>query len=119
MKVSILGTEYDVEIKKYEEDPAFEKDNIDGYCDGLAKQIVVCDMSTYPDFAEETREDCEAAQKVTLRHEIVHAFLNESGLQESSIRYAERGWAKNEEMVDWLAIQGPKIYKAWEHAGAI
>jgi hypothetical protein len=29
------------------------------------------------------------------------------------------GWAKNEEMVDWFALQGPKIYAAWKEAGAI
>lgn len=28
----------------------------------------------------------------------------------------ERGWAKNEEMIDWLAFQTPKIYRAFREA---
>ncbi len=27
--------------------------------------------------------------------------------------------AHNEELVDWIAIQGPKLYKAWQEAGAV
>jgi len=55
--------------------------------------------------------------KETLRHEIVHAFLFECGLSACS-GYADH-WAKNEEMVDWIAIQGPKIHEAWKKAGAL
>ena len=51
-----------------------------------------------------------------VRHEIVHAFLMESGLDESS--NPADAWATNEEMVDWFARQGPKIYKAWKEADA-
>lgn len=46
-------------------------------------------------------------------NEIVHAFLLESGLDENS------EWARNEELVDWIAIQGPKIWKAWQEADAV
>lgn len=60
----------------------------------------------------------EISQKQTLRHEIVHAFFDESGLASSSLGI-DGPWAKNEEMVDWFALQGPKIYKAWQEAGAI
>lgn len=118
MTVSILGTEYTVEVKKYDEDEAFERSSIDGYCDSWQKKIVVCDFTTMPNFVNEPKETCVEAQKETLRHEIVHAFFDESGLGDSTIRYADRGWSKNEELVDWIAIQGPKIYKAWESVGA-
>jgi hypothetical protein len=47
-----------------------------------------------------------------MRHEILHAFLYESGLRENSNKvYA---WAENEEMVDWIAIQFPKIEKIYK-----
>lgn len=59
-----------------------------------------------------------AAQKETLRHEIVHAFFNESGLADSSST-VEGAWAKNEEMVDWIALQGPKLCAAWKEAGCL
>ena len=118
MKVQVLGTEYSIITKKYEEDEIFERRSLDGYCDGLTKKIVVCDMSTYKGWEYEEKDTIEAAQKETLRHEIVHAFLNESGLMDSAFN-VDCAWSKNEEMVDWIAIQGPKIYKAWAEAGAL
>lgn len=75
MKLNILGTEYAVVVKKYDEDEAFARLNIDGYCDGLIKKIVVCDMATYKGWEHEPAETIEAAQRETLRHEIVHAFF--------------------------------------------
>lgn len=118
MTLNVLGTEYTVTVKKYDEDEAFERRSIDGYCDYLTKNIVVCDMTTYKGWEHEPPETAEAAQRETLRHEIVHAFLDESGLGDSSLN-VDCPWAKNEEMVDWFAQQGLKIYKAWQEAGAI
>lgn len=118
MTVNILGTKYTITVKKYDEDEAFERRSIDGYCDGLTKQIVVCDMSTYKGWEHEGPETVTAAQKQTLRHEIVHVFFDESGLADSSFS-VDMAWAKNEEMVDWIAWQGPKIYKAWGEAGVL
>lgn len=118
MKISILGTEYTIEVKKYAEDEAFERLSIDGYCDGHIKKIVVCDMSTYKGWEHEPPETIEIAQNQTLRHEIVHAFFDESGLASSALGI-DGPWAKNEEMVDWVALQGPKIYKAWQEVGAL
>ena len=116
--VNVLGTEYTITVKKYDEDEAFARRSIDGYCDGLIKQIVVCDMSTYKGWEHEPPETIAVSQKETLRHEIVHAFFDESGLGSSSIS-VDGAWAKNEEMVDWIALQGPKIFKAWQEAGAV
>ncbi len=118
MKVNVLGTEYTITVKKYDEDEAFERRSIDGYCDGMTHQIVVCDMSTYKDWEHEPPKAISVAQKETLRHEIVHAFFSESGLSDSSSNL-DIAWAKNEEMVDWFALQGPKIYKAWQEADAL
>lgn len=113
-----FGTEYTIEIKKYAEDEAFERRSIDGYCDWLTKKIVVCDMSTYKGWEHETKETISASEKKTLRHEIVHAFFDESGLGSNTFS-VDGPWATNEEMVDWIAVQGPKIYKAWQEAGAV
>lgn len=74
MTLDIMGTPYEFTIKKYSDDPIFKENSFDGYCDGYAKIMVVCDMHTYP------------------------------------------GWAKNEEMIDWLAFQTPKIYRAFREA---
>ena len=118
MTVNVLGAEYTITVKKYDEDEAFERLSIDGYCDGQIKSIVICDMSTYKGWEHEPKETIEISQKQTLRHEIVHAFFDESGLASSSLGI-DGPWAKNEEMVDWFALQGPKIYKAWQEVGAI
>lgn len=47
-----------------------------------------------------------------MRHEIVHAYLFESGLTECS--GAVNSWAINEEMVDWIASQFPKMKRTME-----
>ncbi len=117
-KVNILGTTYTVTVKKYDEEEAFERHSIAGFCDSYAKKIVLCDMHTYKGWENEEEETIAAAQKQTLRHEIVHAFFNESGLTESS-SVLEQPWARNEEMVEWFAIQGEKIYAVWKEVGAI
>ncbi len=118
MKVSILGTDYQIIKRKYEEESYFERYSCDGYCDGALHQIVICDMKTHPNSKDESAEYCTACEKGTLRHEIVHAFFNESGLQCCAFK-VDSPWVKNEELVDWIAIQGEKIYKAWQEADAL
>lgn len=110
MKVKILGTQYRVTHSNYPGDPRLE--NIDGFCDDTAKEIVV---ETYEgdDGKPGVKAKLDIQRKKILRHEITHAFLFESGLAENS------PWAQNEELVDWIAMQGLKIYKAWRKAGAI
>lgn len=117
-KVTVLGTDYAITVKKYDEDEAFARRRIDGYCDNWTHQIVVCDMTTYKGWEHESPETAQAAQKETLRHEIVHAFLSESGLSDSALNL-DAAWANNEEMIDWFAMQGLKIVKAWQEAGAV
>ena len=118
MKVNILGTEYTILIKKYDEEETFERNSFAGYCDGYAKQIVICDMHTYKGWEHEPEQSIQAVQKETIRHEIIHAFFNESGLMNSAFAY-DGAWSRNEEMVDWLAIQIPKIYKVFEEVGCL
>ena len=118
MTLNVLGTDYTITVKKYDEDEAFKRRSIDGYCDGWTKEIVVCDLTTHPGWEYDPTEEAIIAQKESIRHEIVHAFLDESGLGYSASNI-DSAWSKNEEMVDWFALQGPKIYKAWQEAGAL
>ena len=118
MTVNILGTLYEIIVKKYDEEEAFERRSIAGFCDGYTKEIVVCDMHTYECWEHNTEKTIVECQKETTRHEIVHAFFYESGLWDSSLGI-ENSWAKNEEMVDWIALQGEKIYNAWKEANAL
>lgn len=114
----ILGTEYKIKKKRYEKDVNFKKNGIDGYCDSIEKEIVYCDMSTWPGWNKESLKRCMIAEKEILRHEIVHAFLNESGLQENAIA-VDGSWASNEEMIDWIALQFPKILEVYRQLEAV
>ena len=102
-KIDILGVKYTVAKKKFEDDPYFKKQSCDGYCAEYMKAIVYCDMSTRPGWVDMTPEECAACEKETLRHEIVHAFFNESGLSNSASSISGP-WAKFEELVDWIEI---------------
>lgn len=75
-------------------------------------------MNNDDDLKSESESHIRSRMKKILRHEIVHAFLNQSGLSENAGIY-KSAWSINEEMVDWFAIQGTKIYKAWKEAGAL
>lgn len=118
MKIDILGTEYRIEIHKVSEDSYMEKKGLAGYCEEENKLIVIADMSEEKYFVGMDEKAQETYRKKTLRNEIIHAFLNESGLSDSSNRF-DGAWAKNEEMVDWLAIQAPKIYKTFQKLNII
>lgn len=108
-QVTILGTPYKIVVLS-EEDYQYNRD-VDGWCDAFAKEILIFN---YKQDAESVK-DLVGYQKKVLRHEIVHAFLYESGLWQNA--YGSKCWARNEEMVDWLAIQIPKIYEAYKEAG--
>ena len=80
-----------------------------------SEKIVVGDLLTYDAWKNEREESRKAQERLTLRHEVIHAFLNESGLTSSS--NGVDCWALNEEMVDWIAIQYPKIRKVFQQLG--
>lgn len=113
MKVIILGTEYSIETHKVSDDSYLEKNKLAGYCGEESKLIVIADMTEEKYFSDMDEKEQEAYRKRSLRHEIMHAFLNESGLSDSSNQYGG-AWSKNEEMVDWFAIQSPKIFAVYQ-----
>lgn len=117
MQVNILGTPYEIIVKKYDEDEMFKDQECDGYCASATHKIVLCDLHSLDRWKNETEETIQAFAKQTLRHEIVHAFFNESGLTQNT--NSVDAWAVNEEMVDWIALQGEKIYKAWQEVNAL
>lgn len=119
MKVSILGVDYLVTHLDYKDDPYFKKHDTVGYCDFYNKTIVICKTATHPACDDHNDQIATSKmQKEILRHEIIHAFLYESGMNESS-HICGAAWARNEEMIDFFAIQGPKIMKVWTDAGCL
>lgn len=104
--VTVLGTDYNIKVIKPDE--MMKENDYVGLCSCLKKEILVSDLSDKDDLNDVQKENY---QKEILRHEIIHAFYNESGLQSSCLAF-DGPWAKNDEMVDWLAIQMPKIFEA-------
>ena len=102
MTINILGTEYEIFTQTEEENPKLKEAN--GLCEVYSRKIVIRDIKERPD----SYENLEAYKRKVLRHEIIHAFFAESGLRTNS------DYAENEELVDWIAIQFPKILKVFE-----
>lgn len=113
IQVNILGTEYTIETHKISEDSFMKKSNIEGWCGEDAKLIAIADLDEKEFYGDMTEEEKINRRKNILRHEITHAFLNESGLS-ACASVPIGSWAKNEEMVDWIAIQSPKIFKVFQ-----
>lgn len=105
MKIDILGTEYEILFQTDQENIKLKDSN--GLCEQYSKEIIIENPDVYNDEPMAVSNIKELTNKV-IRHEIIHAFLGESGLRNNS------EWAQNEEMVDWLAIQFPKIQKVFE-----
>lgn len=113
-KVNILGTEYSIQFVQKFPDRLNEFQEIaDGLCNSYNREIYINNKRNQ----EMTDEGFELLQKKTLRHEIIHAFLFESGLS-SNTSYCG-AWAESEELVDWMAIQYPKILKVFNDVGAL
>lgn len=92
------------------------ENNLAGYCGEDDKLIVIADMSEKEYFTGMTERGKEIYRKRVLRHEIIHAFLNESGLS-ADASTPTGAWARHEEMVDWIAIQFPKIAAVYQELG--
>ena len=104
--VNILGTEYTIQESTESKDATLQ--GKDGYCDTTVKLCVVEEMN---ERKPGMKLDLSMYKKAVTRHEIIHAFLYESGLEICS------DWAQNEEMIDWIAIQFPKIQKVFVELG--
>lgn len=108
-KVHILGEEWTVAVRNRKDD-----DNLndkDGYCDKTSKLIVVADKDDESDLQNYT----VYLQKVC-RHEIIHAYLFESGLHEN---FEHPRLGHDETYVDWIAVQFPKLLETFREVGCI
>lgn len=56
----------------------------------------------------------EELQKQIIRHEIIHAFMFESGL---GFNWEHNQYGHEETVVDWFAIQYPKIKNVFDELG--
>ena len=109
MKLNILGTEYTIEERTTLDDPELKR--CDGYCDKTTKLIVI-QKNAY----DSNLGNFDIYKKKVLRHEILHAFLYESGLHEN---FSHPQYGHDETYLDWFAIQFPKILEAYKQCACI
>lgn len=86
------------------------QDGVDGRCDSYLKNIYVVNcLERYgnPDI-EKPFKYYYLHELEILKHEIIHAFLNESGLKHET--HSSCTWSQNEEMIDWFAIMFDRIH---------
>lgn len=117
-KVHVLGVEYSIRVCAHDDDEDFKSGKSAAYNVYPTKEIVIGDLKTWPCNATVSEKACGILMLENCRHEIIHAFLNESGLSSDSL-IADFGWAKNEEMVDWIAMQFSKMLSAFQEADCL
>lgn len=104
-KINILGTEY---LAIVDNDECMEM-NADGLCKFYDKKLVVRSLEKMLG-----NDDSEEAKRIRMqevvRHEIIHAFFAEAGLFD---------YSDNEQLVNWIAIQFPKMLKAFQETNSI
>ena len=109
-KISILGTEYTI---LFDVSPEEMPEGADGCMDQTIRTIKIAPIEKDRD----TVQDIDSYKKKVLRHEIVHAFLYESGLWSNS--GSSDCWGQDETITDWIAIQSPKLFETFRQAGCI
>lgn len=113
-KINILGTTYKVYLNvPYTKDPSLS--GVFGYTSFHGKKIVVADVRTVPGWEDADEAAALDTFACTVRHEVIHAYLMESGLNGSANQ--TDCWARNEEMIDWFALQMPKLIKTFCELG--
>ena len=105
-KVDILGTKYTL-VERANESKYPKLQGSDGYVDYSIHEMVVADFGDSPDGIK----DLESYRRKVTRHEIIHAFFHESGLD------CHSDFARNEALVDWIALQFPKMAKVFKEVG--
>ena len=108
--MNVLGTEYKIFYEPNNSgNPKME--GADGYCETEAHEIHIArDMFEGESKDPKVLKNIGEYGKKVLRHEMVHAFITESGLSECC------EWARSEELVDWIARQFTKMEKCFKEA---
>ena len=103
--IFILGTPYTVLFDVPEEEMP---EGADGCMDQSIKTIKI---GSFEPSRDSLKNLYEYRNKV-LRHEVIHAFLYESGLWNNS--GSSEAWGQDETITDWIAIQFPKILEVFK-----
>lgn len=111
-ELNILGSKWAVRWKTEDEEPRLVKENADAFCDHTKREII---MGLYAEW-NYTVGEVEGYLRRVMRHEILHAFFYESGLGDD---FEHNQSGQEELIIDWMALQFPKIQEAFAAAGAL
>lgn len=110
MKINVLGTEYTILFDVPDEEMP---EGADGCMDQSIRTIKIGKFVS----DRNSIQNLDDYRKKVLRHEIIHAFLYESGLWNNSGTVT--AWGQSEEITDWIAIQFPKMLKVFKEADCL
>ena len=104
-KIAVMGTDFDITYTTEEDDPTIKGKS--GVCYSLLHKIKI-DQWIYLDDADGSVSETEKASKLLsllaiLRHEVMHAFFFQSGLD------TQCSFAVGEMLIDWLSLKMPEI----------
>lgn len=107
--VNILGSEYTIKFNSHKDDD--QLNDCAAYC-SYHENIIVLDRESKNYIGKSDLYIINCIKR-GLRHELIHTFLDESGLFCNANAF-KGPWPVNEEMVDWFALQMPKIFKVFQ-----
>lgn len=104
--INILGSEWTVYVKQKDEDKRLM--GCSGFTDWTVREIVILDCRE-----DGNLKNLEAFMMKVLKHEIVHAYMFESGLGDD---WEHLSAGHEETVVDWIAFQMVKIVSTYGNA---
>ncbi len=110
-EITIMGMSWVVDYRDPDKDRFLGKNGADGYCDPTLRLIVVANRDIDTEIG-----DFKSYQKQVLRHEIIHAYMYESGLGSD---WEHKQYGQEETTVDWIARQFPRLLKTFKEAKAL
>lgn len=108
--VEILGTLYTIH---FDVPDGKMPEGADGCMDQSIHQIRIAEFES----DRNTIQDMDSYRKKVLRHEIIHAFLYESGMWNNSGN--TNCWGMDETITDWITIQSPKLFRTFKEADCL
>lgn len=113
LTVKILGQKYTIEYLTLDQDSNLSEDT-GGYVERYSNRIII--NASLLERANLSPEHVKKLENHSLRHEIIHAFFIESGLDSD---FEHKPIGQEETVVDWFAIQFPKMLKVFKKVGCI
>lgn len=126
--INVLGTDYTIKFitvkDEYESNAAkiLIESGFCAFCSHYDKTII---LSNFRDekfnsaFKYQSLDVIVETYKETLRHELWHAVFYCSGLNNNSHGTGNNSFANDEEMIDFLAIQSPKMFEIFNKANIL